>query len=137
MRGLQRIAMQALANGRAQVTAGREQALPDAPAQIRFRSKAEARYAQQLEAQRLAGQIRAWSYEPITVTLATAAGHRARFTPDFGVRHMDDSIEMREVKGHMREAARVRLLLAVQDWPCFRWSIVWARRGGFEREVLR
>lgn len=53
---------------------------PDAREQVpRYRSKTEARYAQQLAFQQSLGQITTWWYEPLGLWLAPGM----RYTPDF------------------------------------------------------
>src|SRR5690554_6901726 len=82
----------------------------NAPKGPKFKSKAEARYAQILEAQVRCGQIRSWRYEAVTLVLADGV----RYTPDFLLHENDGRMTLVEVKGHMREAARVRLRVAVE-----------------------
>ena len=105
----------------------------NAPSGPKFKSKAEARYAELLERQRRAGQIESWRYEAITLRI----GLGARYSPDFLVVTNDGRMRLVEVKGHMKEAARVRLRVAVEMYPCFTWLLVWAKRGRFEPELLR
>lgn len=107
-------------------------ATPNSLAAKLYKSKAEERYAALLDVQRMAGEIRAWRYEAITFKLADGV----RYTPDFLVTEQDGSMSLREVKGFMREAARVRLKIAVEMYPTFAWFLVWARKGGFETEPL-
>ena len=105
----------------------------EAPSGPKFKSKAEARYAELLERQRRAGQIEDWRYEAITLRLADGV----RYTPDFWVRLNGGRQRLVEIKGHLREAARVRLLIAVEMYPDFGWLLVWSKKGGFEPELLR
>lgn len=104
----------------------------NAPTGPKFKSKAEARYAQILEAQVRCGQIRSWRYEAVSLTLADGV----RYRPDFLIHENDGRMTLVEVKGHMREAARVRLTIAVEMYPAFGWFLLWARKGGFEPERL-
>lgn len=104
----------------------------NAPTGPKFKSKAEARYAQILEAQVRGGQIRSWRYEAVTLVLADGV----RYTPDFLLHENDGRMTLMEVKGHMREAARVRLRVAVEMYPAFGWFLLWAKKGGFEPERL-
>ena len=97
----------------------------------KFRSKAEARYAEILESQRRAGQIDAWRHEAVTLTLADGC----RYTPDFLVIERG-RMTLIEVKGFMREAARLRLRIAVEQYPHFGWFLIWAKRSGFEPQRL-
>lgn len=103
------------------------------PAGPKFRSKLEAEYAQMLEAQARSGLIKSWMYEGITVRLADGV----RFTVDFNVIGLDGSLSMVETKGFMREAARVRLLVAARMFPLWSWFLVRKKRGAFTVEAIR
>jgi hypothetical protein len=54
------------------------------------------------------------------ITLALGGG--ARYTPDFWVQGDDDVLEFHEVKGHWREAAKVRIKVASAKYPQFRFK---------------
>jgi hypothetical protein len=98
----------------------------------RFRNKLERSYALHLDALVYAGQIRSWSYESVSFRL----GEGAKFTPDFLVVLPDDVLQVRELKGHMREAARVRWLVAKERYPMFQWIMVRREHGQWtERKV--
>lgn len=91
-------------------------------------NKTEARYAQQLEVERLAGVIRWWGFEAITVRLADGC----RLTPDFAVEDVDGRLQLREVKGSLRmirDDARVKLKVAAEylPWPVY---LVVPQKGG-------
>lgn len=74
----------------------------------------EKRYALMLEARRLAGEVKWYAYEGMTLSLA----HRARYTPDFCVLLADGTLEFHECKGtFVREAALVRLKVAATMFP--------------------
>lgn len=103
------------------------------PAGPKFRSKLEAEYAQMLEAQARSGLIKSWMYEGITVRLADGV----RFTVDFNVLALDGSLSMVETKGFLREAARVRLLVAARMFPMWSWFLVRKKRGAFTVEAIR
>jgi hypothetical protein len=69
----------------------------------------ELRFAQEvLILERAAGQIKDYKYEAIKLKLANGAW----YTPDFDVYMPDGSLVFYEVKGHWREAARVRIKVA-------------------------
>lgn len=76
-------------------------------------NKTEAGYAMVLEARRQAGAIQSWAYEAIKLRLADGAF----YTPDFFIVMPDNTVELHETKGFMREAARVRLLVAMDRHP--------------------
>lgn len=115
------------------VVATRAENTPQGP---KFKSKAEARYAQLLEARKRAGEIADWDYEPITLVVGRAGSMVSRLTPDFAVHRHDKTVELHEVKGWMKDDARAKLLAAVRQWPGFVWWLVWAKRGGFEPQRL-
>ncbi len=109
----------------------------ESPPGPKYKSKAEARYAQLLEARRLAGEIADWEYEELTLVVGRSAGDVTRLTPDFVVHTLERNvIELHEVKGYLRDDARAKLLSAVKQWPEFRWRIAWSKRHEFHVEHL-
>lgn len=106
----------------------------EVPSGPKFKSKAEARYAEILEAQRRDGNIRGWRYEGITLRLADGV----RYSPDFVVFMNGGRMRLVEVKGgYFRDDARIKLRVAVEMYPDFSWLLVWAKKGRFEPELLR
>lgn len=73
----------------------------------------ELAYSQYLEQQRRVKRIQWWAYESVKLRLADGTW----FTCDFMVIAADGTVEMHEVKGFMREAARVRLNVAADRFP--------------------
>jgi hypothetical protein len=57
-------------------------------------------------------------FEEIALRLADGSW----YTPDFWVKAKDDVLEFHEVKGHWREAARVRIRVAAERYPQFRFK---------------
>lgn len=113
-------------------------ALARTPRPSGYKSKAEARWAERLAVLARCGPgdplaVLSWSYEPVTLRL----GSDARYTPDFMVIRNDRVIEFQEVKGFMREAARVRIQVAARMYPMFRFVIAWAKDGGFTIEEVQ
>jgi hypothetical protein len=90
-----------------------------------YRSKWERERAAALTLQRMAGAIRSWKHEGIRLKLANGAWYK----PDFMVWHNDGLIELEEVKGHWREAARVRWKVAIAQYPMFGFSL-WTKQRG-------
>lgn len=84
-----------------------------------YRSNLERRYAQHLEARRMAGQIKRWDFEPVNLRLAD----RTFWMPDFRVIALDDTEEYHETKGFMREDANVKLKVAAKMHP-YRFFLV-------------
>lgn len=72
----------------------------------------ESAYARQLEERKAAGYIDWYEFEPMRLKLADGTYYR----PDFGVVR-NGRLEFHETKGHMREAARVRLNVAADKFP--------------------
>jgi hypothetical protein len=80
----------------------------------------ERKYAEILELRKKAGEILDAKYEGITLKLADGS----RYTPDFFVT-FPGHIECHETKGGLfREAARVRLLVAAEQFWQFRFVLV-------------
>jgi hypothetical protein len=76
-------------------------------------NRTEARFAKEvLDVLKLAGDIAGYQFEGVRLRLAEGAG----YTPDFVVRHKDGVVEFAEVKGFWREAARVRIKVAAEQY---------------------
>ena len=88
-----------------------------------YRSKAEAAWAQRLDALQRAGEIKRWAHEVITLRL----GPDCRYTPDFLVVPWGWPVvplELHEVKGkYAREDALVKLRAAAGAFPEFRFVL--------------
>lgn len=98
-----------------------------------YRSKLEARFAEELERQRAEGKWDMVRYEPITFRLA----HGVRYTPDF-VRAKDNRITIYEVKGwgKNRRDGITRLKWLAKDWPMFTCILVEYRRGAWDYTIV-
>ena len=83
-------------------------------------NKWETEYAKTLEAQRAIGLLRDWKFEGLSLRLAQGA----RFTPDFMVMPNSGPLELHEVKGYWREAAKVRIKVAAELFPYFDFRVV-------------
>lgn len=96
-------------------------------------NKTEEAYAWVLELQKRAGLLTWYAYEAITLKLADGV----RYTPDFAVRTADGQLEFHEVKGYMREDARIKLHVAASMFP-FKFFLAWRVTTGWDiEEVLR
>lgn len=82
-------------------------------------NKTEAAYAAHLEVQKSLGDILWYKFEGVKVRLAD----NTFYTPDFAVMTHDGSLEMREVKGHWQDDARVKIKVAADQYP-FRFIAV-------------
>ena len=87
-------------------------------------NKTEAVYALELETRRLAREIKAWRFEGTKLRLANGAWYK----PDFTVVGIGGEIEMHEIKGFWREAARLRIKVAAEQHPWFRFIALRRRR---------
>lgn len=76
-------------------------------------NKTEAAYAAHLETQKSLGDILWYKFEGVKVRLAD----NTFYTPDFAVMTHDGSLEMREVKGHWQDDARVKIKVAADQYP--------------------
>lgn len=96
-------------------------------------NRLERDWAQELDLRRLAGDVQAWSYEGIRLSL----GPGAWYTPDFLVVRGDGFLECHETKGYWREAARVRIKVAAGLFPYLRFlAIQRAPEGSAERWAI-
>lgn len=77
----------------------------------------ETRYAAELEARRLAGEIVCWRFEKHTLVIADAC----RYTPDFEVLLADGTKEFHEVKGHWEDDALVKIKVAAELFDEYRF----------------
>lgn len=90
-------------------------------------NKTERAFAEMLDAMLHAEQISGWMREPVKFRLAG----RTWYAPDFVVCPAwspNTPRYMVEIKGFMRDDAAVKLKVAAEQYPCFRWLLV--RRAG-------
>ena len=89
----------------------------------------ESRYAIELEALRLAGEIQWWRFEAIRLRLAD----KTYYNPDFAVM-VAGRLEFRETKGHWEDDSRAKIKIAAELFPCFRFVAVRRVKGQWETE---
>lgn len=98
-------------------------------------NKTEARYGQQLELYKAAGQIQWYRFEGVKLRL----GDNTFYTPDFAVMAGDGVLEMHEVKGFWEDDARAKIKVAADAYP-FRFLAVTAKTkrdgGGWATEAF-
>lgn len=88
-------------------------------------NKLEQAWANELELAKRAGEVLDYRYEAVKLRLAD----KTFYTPDFMVIQKDGTIRFDETKGFMREAARVRLNVAVDCYPQFRFRLIQKKKG--------
>ena len=98
------------------------------PKRQKYRSKLDERYHAHLLAQLQAGEIEHVGYETVRLRLADGCWYK----PDFWVIRKGKT-EVHEAKGFMREAARLRLLIAAELHP-YPFYLVRADGAGFAIE---
>ncbi len=105
-----------------------------------YKSKTERYYAWELDEQKKAGDISRWEYEALKFRLAWSQKDGTRgviYTPDFCVWYPDGKLELREIKGgFIREAARVRYLVAQRLYPEFKWRMIQRTKDGSWVDIL-
>lgn len=138
-----------LAEGRATVTGGgpKQLRLAEAPAASKAKgvhkagvmNKTESLYAFVLESMKQTGEVKRYWYEGVKLRLAD----KTSFTADFLVEMPDGQLELHEVKPRSgkkyfaHEDAKVKIKVAAEMYPCFRFKIVWPRKGGgWEQHIL-
>lgn len=103
-------------------------------------NKTEARYGLVLEARKRIGEISGYEFGAVTLKLADDV----RYTPDFLVVLPDLSgsnmsgprIELHEVKGFMREDARIKLRVAAKQFPFFTFRLCRIIQGSWSIEEV-
>ncbi len=112
---------------------GRPEKRPSKPAD--GMNKTERAFDAMLCQARLAGLIRGWWREPTKFRLAG----NTSYAPDFLVWTTPAHLNFIEIKGFMRDDAAVKLKVAADQYPCFRWLLVVrdGRHGWEVREVTR
>lgn len=94
-----------------------------------YKNDTERAYAQYLELLKRSGEVLRYDYEPERLRL----GDGSFYKPDFRVVASDLVIEMHEVKGHWREAAKVRIKVAADLHP-YRFKAVKKSGNGWMEE---
>jgi len=83
-------------------------------------NKTEERYATMLKYRMLAGEIAWYAFEPLKLRLAK----NTYYEPDFLVMTNEGYLEFHEVKGFWRDDARVKIKVAAEAFPFFRFVAV-------------
>lgn len=97
-----------------------------------YRSKLERDYALKLAQMKANGDIRDWRYEPLRLRI----GRGAYYKPDFLVVRNDGVFQFEEVKGHWREAARVRIKVACDLFPWWGFLAITRVKGQWRIEAF-
>jgi len=95
-------------------------------------NKTEAAYAELLAARVHVGEILEFKFESIKLRLAD----RTWYTPDFALVLPDGAREIHEVKGHWTDDARVKVKVAAELYPYYRFIAVRRVRGEWIRETF-
>ena len=97
-------------------------------------NKTEQRFADWLEAEKHLKRILGWRFEPMKFILAqNVKGKRnaTTYTPDFLAITKQDFV-FYEVKGFFRDDALVKIKVAAEMFPWFRWIVVFWKKGQWE-----
>lgn len=89
-------------------------------------NQTERAFETHLLAEKAEGRIVAWFFEAIKLRLAD----RTWYTPDFFVQMANGTFLVVEVKGFWRDDARVKIKVAAEMYPQFRFAAARRRRGG-------
>ncbi|MBA59656.1 MAG: hypothetical protein CMQ40_10875 [Gammaproteobacteria bacterium] len=95
-------------------------------------NKTEARYSLLLEEEKRAGRIQWFAFEAVKLRLAD----RTFYTPDFLVMLEDGTLEFHEVKGFWEEDARVKIKVAAETFPLFRFVAVQFKKKEWVKETF-
>jgi hypothetical protein len=101
----------------------------------------EKAYAAYLETRRLSGEILDWKFEAMKLKLAKGTF----YNPDFLVVNPDGRLELHETKGWLEDDAAVKVKVAAEMFPMFRFVIVkregkgqhqrWSFKNTAQREI--
>ena len=80
-------------------------------------NQTETAYSRELELRKAAGEILWWQFEPLKLRLAD----NTFYSPDFAVMRIDRTIELHEIKGFWEDDARVKIKVAADRFPMFRF----------------
>jgi hypothetical protein len=94
-------------------------------------NKTEAAYSKVLDALVVAGDVHRYWFESVSFSIGTDC----RYVPDFLVQLTSGELEVHEVKGFMREDARVKLRAFAAMYP-FRLYVVRRKGLAFDREEI-
>lgn len=95
-------------------------------------NRTEAAYALLLEGQKRAGQLMDYRFEPVKLRLAD----KTYYSPDFLVVLASGEMELHETKGKWEDDARVKIKVAAEQFPWFRFAAFTVERGAFVREDI-
>jgi hypothetical protein len=90
-------------------------------------NKTEQRYAEHLFLLQRDGAIKWYKFEGIKLKLAP----KTFYMPDFAVIRNDGALEFHEVKGHWEDDAKVKIKVAAELFPCFRFFAIKPGRNGW------
>lgn len=93
-------------------------------------NKTEALYANELRLREQASEIVWYRFESLKLRLAD----KTWYCPDFLVVFPDGRMEFHEVKGFWRDDARVKIKVAAEQYPMFRFIAVSRKKGGWQIE---
>lgn len=100
-------------------------------------NKLEADYAAYLAFGKVSGEIRSYAFEAVKLRLAKLTF----YTPDFLVITANGEVEFHEAKGFWEDDARVKIKVAAEMYPFFRFIAVTKRAqkhgGGWEIEEFK
>ncbi len=89
-------------------------------------NKLEAKYAEELERQKAAGEVLWYSYEAIRFRIA----HNTNYTPDFLVLHKDYQLQIVEIKGYWLPESRLRVKTVAEMFPIRMTGVMWDKKKG-------
>jgi hypothetical protein len=99
-------------------------------------NKTEQEYMDQLKLLKISERIVDYGYEKIKLKLAK----KTTYTPDFYVLHNDRSLDLIEIKGHWEDDARVKIKVAAEMFPFFRFiavkKLTKKEGGGWKEEII-
>jgi hypothetical protein len=95
----------------------------------------EQAFSLRLEARKQAGEILWHRFQPLRLRIGKGGrGMKAYYKPDFSALTPDGDFILYETKGQWREASRVRIRVAAEIFPFFKFIAVTKTKDGWEYE---
>lgn len=95
-------------------------------------NKTEQTFGLRLASLKQSGDLLWYGFEPFKLKLAK----KTYYTPDFAAVWSDGQLEIYEVKGFWRDDARVKIKVAANLFPFFRFQAVTKKKDGWEYEEI-
>lgn len=99
-----------------------------------YKSHWEIRYAKYLEFLKIQGRIKDWEYEPDIFWFHKIKSGVRKYTPDFKIFNLDESVEYHEVKGYMDSKSKTKIKRMKIYYPEIKLKVI--DKSWFEKSIF-